>query len=194
VEPSIFLDFHLPNAATWFYFSLFLTVALFFQFARPYSLRNLDLLLLFLLAPGFLLLQEAHSSGSVGEGESATRAVLISYSWLLAGSGCLFARAIFDLTLVRRPTVSPNLTPAGLVCVGVALFVGLTSVGLRRTAEEQIHVGRKPAPIEQVEDQAAHVVQQAQNGSGRFSSPDDVRFWVERGLARPATPRSSSAS
>ena len=50
----------MPNAATWFYFSLILTVALFFQFTRPISLRNLDLLTLFLLVPGFLVLQEAH--------------------------------------------------------------------------------------------------------------------------------------
>src|SRR6187402_2254376 len=59
VEPSIFLDFRLPNAATWFYFALFLTVALFFQFTRLVSIRNLDLLMLFLLVPGFLLIQEA---------------------------------------------------------------------------------------------------------------------------------------
>ena len=59
MEPSIFLDFRLPNAATWFYFALFLTVALFFQFTRPLSLRNLDLLMLFLLVPGFLILQES---------------------------------------------------------------------------------------------------------------------------------------
>ena len=61
MEPSIFLDFHLPNAATWFYFSLFLAVALFFQFTRAYSIRNLDLLTLFLLVPGFLLIQEARA-------------------------------------------------------------------------------------------------------------------------------------
>lgn len=58
MESSIFLAFNLPNAATWFYFSLLLTVALFFHFARPFSTRNLDLLTLFLLVPGFLLLQE----------------------------------------------------------------------------------------------------------------------------------------
>lgn len=60
MESSVFLAFNLPNAATWFYFSLLLTVALYFQFSRPLSSRNLDLLTLFLLVPGFLLLQEAH--------------------------------------------------------------------------------------------------------------------------------------
>lgn len=61
MEPSIFLDFNLPKAATWFYFSLILSVTLFFQFGRILSVRNLDLLTLFLLVPGFLLHQEAHS-------------------------------------------------------------------------------------------------------------------------------------
>ena len=185
LQPTIFLDFHLPNAATWFYFSLFLTVALFFEFARPYSLRCIDLLTLFLLVPGFLLIQEARALRSAGEGGRGEQELLVGYAWLLAGSGYWFARALFDLTLIRRPTVSPNLTIAGLWCVAVALFVGLTAVGVRRASDqpEQAQVGRRPAPIEQVQDQATLVVQQAQNGAGEHASPDDVRFWVERGLA-----------
>ena len=181
MEPSIFLDFHLPNAATWFYFSLFLAVALFFQFTRPYSIRNLDLLTLFLLVPGFLLIQERTLKA---EGtSSANREPMFGYAWLMAGSGYWFARALFDLTLVRRPTVSPNLTAAGLMCVGVALFVALTSVAVRRNADqpEPVQLGKRPAPIEQVQDQTAAVVQHTQNGSQ--ASPDDVRFWVERTLA-----------
>ena len=53
---SIFLDVNLPNAATWFYFSLLLAVALFFKFSRLLSMRNLDLALIFLPVPGLLLL------------------------------------------------------------------------------------------------------------------------------------------
>jgi hypothetical protein len=176
VEPSIFIDFHLPNATTWFYFSIFLTVALFFQFARPFSLRNLDLLTLFLLVPGFLLLQEGHARGTNG-------ALVFGYAWLMAGSGYWFARALFDLTLVRRPTVSPNLTTAGLTCVGLALFAALGAVAMRRTSEEQVRVGRETAPIEQVKDRATSFVQHAQNGTGQNASADDLRFWVERSLA-----------
>ena len=107
MPPSIFLDFHLPNAATWFYFSLFLTVAVFFQFARPLSLRNLDLVMLFLLVPGFLLLQEAASvaesakfatveaKGAVLDRAAGKR--LTGYIWLLSGSLVWFARALVDL-------------------------------------------------------------------------------------------------
>src|SRR2546421_3174227 len=55
---SVFLEFDLPNATTWFYFSLLLAVALFFKFTRLLSVRNWDVLSLFLLVPGLLLLQE----------------------------------------------------------------------------------------------------------------------------------------
>src|SRR5260370_18695726 len=58
---SIFSEFNLPNATTWFYFSLLLAVALFFKFTRLLRMRNWDVAPLFLLVPGLLLIQEAHS-------------------------------------------------------------------------------------------------------------------------------------
>ncbi|HLJ92071.1 MAG TPA: hypothetical protein VKU02_02645 [Gemmataceae bacterium] len=58
---GIFSEFNLPNATTWFYFSLLLAVALFFKFTRLVSVRNWDVLTLFLLVPGLLLIQEGHS-------------------------------------------------------------------------------------------------------------------------------------
>lgn len=72
VHGSIFLDFNLPNAATWFYFSLLLAIALFFRFTRLLSIRNLDVLALFLLVPGLLLIQEAQGQGG---GQEQTPAV-----------------------------------------------------------------------------------------------------------------------
>ena len=78
VEPSIFLDFRLPNAATWFYFALFLTVALFFQFTRIVSIRNLDLLMLFLLVPGFLILQESAALSEAAGRTSGDEAVALA--------------------------------------------------------------------------------------------------------------------
>ncbi|MBN9518588.1 hypothetical protein J0H58_08730 [bacterium] len=78
MESSIFLAFNLPNAATWFYFSLLLTVALYFQFSRPFSARNLDLLTLFLLVPGFLVLQEVQVlRAATTHADSAAVAVLV---------------------------------------------------------------------------------------------------------------------
>ena len=126
MEPSIFLDFRLPNAATWFYFALFLTVALFFQFSRLLSIRNLDLLMLFLLVPGFLILQESAAlfeaaAGASGEEhvalvKRAARERALGYGWLLAGSLFWFVRAVFDLALVRRPAMNANLNIQGLSC------------------------------------------------------------------------------
>jgi hypothetical protein len=56
---SIFLDFNLPNATTWLYFSFLLAIALFFKFSRLLSVRNLDVVMMFLLAPGLLVVQSA---------------------------------------------------------------------------------------------------------------------------------------
>lgn len=58
---NVFLDFNLPNATTWFYFSLLLAVALFFKFSRVLSIRNLDVVTLFLVVPGLLLVQHART-------------------------------------------------------------------------------------------------------------------------------------
>ena len=79
VAVSIFLDFNLPNATTWFYFSFLLAVALFFKFSRLMSIRNWDVVTLFLLVPGFLLLQQGRSfvcmSGSALVGMGAEQAL-----------------------------------------------------------------------------------------------------------------------
>ena len=56
VSASIFFEFNLPNATTWFYFSFLLAVALFFKFSRLLSVRNWDVVTVFLLVPGLLLL------------------------------------------------------------------------------------------------------------------------------------------
>jgi hypothetical protein len=182
VEPSIFLDFHLPNAPTWFYFSLILAVSLFARFARPLSLRNLDLLTLFLFGPGFLILLEAHARAD--RGEPVGRQLALGYAWLLAASAYWFGRSVLDLALVRRPAAAPNLSTAGMVCLGLALFVGQASVAVRRTADpaEGVRVGARPAPLEKVGDGAAAVVRQAPTEAVARATGDDLRFWGERAL------------
>ena len=42
---------------TWAYLSSFLMLALFFKFNRFWSFRNLDLILIMLLAPGLLMIE-----------------------------------------------------------------------------------------------------------------------------------------
>ena len=66
-EPeSIFFQFNLPNPTTWFYFALLLAIALFFKFTRLLSVRNLDVLSLFLPVPGLLLLLESQGQNRWG--------------------------------------------------------------------------------------------------------------------------------
>jgi hypothetical protein len=176
---------------------LLLTIAIFFQFSRVFSLRNLDLLSLYLLVPGFLLLQEAHSWLAIGHAGAAPGSelrrnfergqgeLLIGYAWLLVASLYWLVRSIIDLALVRRPLASPNLNTSGLGWLGIALFICLTAVALRRSAEPVVAapVGARPLATEQVKSSAAAVVQETQHGVGQAASPADVSFWVERSLA-----------
>ncbi len=86
---------------------------------------------------------------------------------------------------MRRPPLATNLNTPGLAWLGIALFVGLTAVATRPTPdqENQQPVGKKSATIDQVQDTATAVVQQAQDTNGGHASREAVRFWAERSLA-----------
>src|SRR5262245_15934104 len=169
---SIFLDFNLPNAATWFYFSLLLVAAIFFRFNRFWSLRNWDLCTLFLLVPGFLLLQEGHILlGNVqflsDQNEALqlkTRgewAVFYGYAWLIGGSAYFFLRCVSDLALVRRPALTPNLNPSGLGSLMVALFICLTAVAVNRMPDlpqQDEQVGKGPIAVTRMVDVSSSVI------------------------------------
>ena len=131
---SIFLDFQLPTAATWFYFSGLLAAALFVRFSRLLSVRNWDVLTLFLFAPGFLLLLESHGDNRWG------------YAWLLITSGYFFLRCLGDLALVRRPALGPNLNLSGLACLAAALSASLVAVAVQnpRTPNPTGDAARSP--------------------------------------------------
>src|SRR5438477_11022126 len=90
---SIFSDFNLPNANTWVYFSLLLAVALFFKFTRLLSVRNWDILTLFLLVPGLLLIQEGHSlqASRMTQASAALGEVSLTGASSLSGAGTLAA-------------------------------------------------------------------------------------------------------
>ncbi|MEM6365339.1 MAG: glycosyltransferase family 87 protein [Planctomycetota bacterium] len=49
-----------PDPTTWVYMSSFLTIGLFFIFRRFWSIRNLDIAILILLAPGLLMVNEGY--------------------------------------------------------------------------------------------------------------------------------------
>jgi hypothetical protein len=121
---SIFLNLNLPNAATWFYFSGLLAVALFFKFNRLLSVRNLDIVMMFLPVPGLLLLAEP--------GGAHVRA---GYLWLVGATGYFFVRCVVDLALVRRPALSPNMNLGGLAWLAGTLYVSLVAVAARHPDE-----------------------------------------------------------
>jgi hypothetical protein len=194
VPASIFLDFNLPNAATWFYLALMLALGLFLKFGRVASLRNWDLLTLFLLVPGFLLLQEAHAllyAASRAELDAGVRdrfagrgrsLLFYGYVWLIAGSGYWFARCLLDLALVRRPAWAPNLNRSGLGWLAAALFVCMTVVAVRRLPDVPVEqIGKGPIALTRVQEGAATVV------NYQYGIPDidkaDTIFWIERGVA-----------
>lgn len=98
------------NEPTWFYLSLLLSLAVFFKFNRVWSVRNLDLLLLLSVTPGLLLVRNGITA--------------LGYSWLLATTGLLLLRNLFDGAFTRRPRLEQNLNAAGMVflCVSALLF------------------------------------------------------------------------
>jgi hypothetical protein len=95
----------------WLFLTLLGCVTLFFKFSRIWSVRNLDLLLLFALAPGMMLL--------VGHEESQP---WIAFLWLFLGSVFWLVRCFVDLGLSRRPLLEPNLNAAGLACLSLGVL------------------------------------------------------------------------
>jgi hypothetical protein len=164
---SIFTEINLPNAATWFYFSALLAVALFFKFQRLLSVRNWDVLTLYLLAPGLVLLED-----------KGARPVW-AYLWLVGASAYYFVRCLMDLALVRRPALRPNLNLAGLAWLGGALYVSLIAVAANRPAARSEKGG--PPNL------AAAASQVGEKSLRQIAPPEvddpSLRLWVEGGLA-----------
>ncbi|MFK8111350.1 MAG: hypothetical protein AB8B91_04090 [Rubripirellula sp.] len=69
---QILLYYRRPDPTTWVYMSSFLTIGLFFVFHRFWSIRNLDVFLLILLAPGLLVVHEGYRRQLI-EAESVAR-------------------------------------------------------------------------------------------------------------------------
>ena len=132
----------------WLILSLLGCVTIFFKFSRFLSVRNLDLLLLFALAPGMLLI--------VGDPGRQLRA---AYILLFVGSGLWLFRCFIDLFLSRRPLLEPNLNAAGLLC----LSVGLLGLLLAETVSLPVEEGAARNPA---------VPSGRENGSPTSTGPD----------------------
>ncbi|MGH7226228.1 MAG: hypothetical protein ACRELF_23680, partial [Gemmataceae bacterium] len=141
---------------------------------RLLSIRNGDVLTLFLPMPGLLLL-DPRSDGQFW-----------GYLWLLAASGYFLLRCVFDLTLVRRPALSPNLNFSGLVWLAGALFVSLIAVAVRHPNAQDKH-GEEPSKqresvpgaIDPMRRQVTKVILEQAPAEVDHES---LKVWVERGL------------
>lgn len=118
----------------WLFLSLLGCLTLYFKFSRVWSVRNLDLLLLFVLAPGLMTL--------VGNGSKGNQPWL-PFVLLFIGSGFLLTRCVIDLGLTRRPLLEPNLNAAGLACLSVGILGLLLAETVSLTVNEG--VARNPA-------------------------------------------------
>jgi hypothetical protein len=132
VKSSLVTDLAL-GPEVWLFLSLLSCVSLFFKFSRFWSVRNLDLLLLFVLAPGMMLL--------VGRPDHQS---WIAYIWLFMGSGLWLIRCGADLGLARRPLLEPNLNASGLLC----LSLGVLGLLLTETVSLPVEDGAARNPAE----------------------------------------------
>lgn len=106
------------SPTTWVHLSSLLTIAIFFKFSRLWSVRNLDLIALILIAPGLLAAQYGHVVHKVPVEQAG-------YLWLFAVTLWFLGRTLLDPMMVRRPLLEPNLSVGGLTFLGIALFVFL---------------------------------------------------------------------
>jgi hypothetical protein len=173
-----------------------LAVALFFKFSRLLSVRNWDVLTLFLLVPGLLLLRQAKTEAdnppTEGDRVAAQNApaaeangdrskdhlLWLAYLWLLCGSAYFFFRCLLDLTLVRRPALSPNLNLGGLAWLAGALFVCLVAVAVRQRVPPPDTADEEAPPTLRKVQQGAEKLVDERTGSGA-----ETRFIVGTTLA-----------
>lgn len=117
--PDILFHYERVNPTSWAYLSSLLMLALYFKFNRVLSVRNVDLFLLILLAPGLLLVQWSWENN---DAENALAIEHLGFLWLLATELILLVRLLADNAMVRRPLLDPNLNAAGLMFMGSSLL------------------------------------------------------------------------
>ena len=126
---EILLQYERVNPTTWAYLASLLVIALYFKFNRIWSVRNLDLVGLILLAPALLMvkygLDHLGASDDAATNERARLVEHIGHVWLFVVSGLFLLRLLLDAAMVRRPLLEPNLSAGGLTFLGISLFAFL---------------------------------------------------------------------
>src|SRR6476620_1052167 len=125
---EILFHYQKVNPTTWVYLSSLLMVGLFFQFNRFWSVRNLDLVLLILLAPGLLMVNEARQ---VAESNNTPPAEVSP-------------RASTDATDVATNRTNPPLaSPRSLAYAGYLWLFAVSLLWLvRMLADPMMEIGR----------------------------------------------------
>ncbi|QEG33271.1 hypothetical protein [Bythopirellula goksoeyrii] len=118
--PEILFHYERVNPTSWAYLSSLLMLALYFKFNRVFSVRNFDLFLLILFAPGLLLVQWSWENAGVAE--NALQIEYLGFLWLLTVELLWLTRLLMDTWMVRRPLLEPNLNAAGLLFMGSSLL------------------------------------------------------------------------
>ncbi len=155
----------------WLLLSLLSCVTLFFKFSRIWSIRNLDVLLLFALVPGMMAL--------VGRTDSAS---WWAFLWLFIGSIFWLTRCLCDLGMPRRPLLEPNLNAAGLTCLGAGILALLIAETISLPLNEGAN--RNPAEPSSVgANGASSAVSEVEAGAAARSplpfpeEPGVIRWW-----------------
>jgi len=137
---EILVYYQQVSPTTWVYLSSLLTLAIYFKFNRLWSLRNLDLLALIMLAPGLVLVR-------FGLKDAKPDIEMIGYIWLFSAGGFFLLRMLLDAVMVRRPLLEPNLTVGGMVFLGVSLLIFLMAKIVTENPETPLAVAPpKPSP------------------------------------------------
>jgi len=144
---QVLQGYHL-NDPTWFYLSFLLIVAVYFKFSRFWSIRNLDLALLLLIAPGLLLVRNGDETAAFG------------YAWLFSATGSLLVRALADGLITRRPRLEQNMNAAGMAFLCASTFLFLTTKLLTDAPDARAQANRRPIELM----------------SGKASSTDVIRL------------------
>jgi hypothetical protein len=116
---EILFHYQKVNPTTWVYLSSLLMIGIYFKFNRLWSIRNVDLLGIILLAPGLLMVVPPWK---VSDPELIAR---VGYLWLFCVSALFMLRLMLDGKMVRRPLLEPNLNVGGMTFIGLSLLVFL---------------------------------------------------------------------
>ncbi len=164
--PDILFHYERVNPTSWAYLSSLLMLALYFKFNRVLSVRNVDLFLLILLAPGLLLVQWSWENKGA---DNALAIQHLGFLWLLATELILLFRLLVDNAMVRRPLLDPNLNAAGLMFMGSSLlFFLMANVVTGDPKEESLRPGRTTEEVRVEETVGEDAGSFATDGPGFF--------------------------